>query len=88
MDRQYGHGYDSIRVSTRMGHADASRPDLVQGLTGRTFTAMVAGVLDAAIRAGLVQEQAFEQGIRDLYRTAEPDDVFCYTIFKAIGSRR
>jgi hypothetical protein len=25
------------------------------------------------------------QGIADLYRTCEPDGVFCYTFFKATG---
>jgi hypothetical protein len=27
----------------------------------------------------------FAQGIADLDRTAEPDGVFCYTFFKAVG---
>jgi len=25
----------------------------------------------------------FDAGVRDLYRAAEPDGVFCYTFFKA-----
>jgi hypothetical protein len=48
---------------------------------------MVAGVRDASIEAGLADEHAFDQGIRDLERTAEPDGVFCYTFFKAVAIR-
>jgi SAM-dependent methyltransferase len=80
-------GYRSVQVSPRMVYVDASRPALVEGFTRRTFTAMIAGVQEAAIAAGLVERQVFEQGIRDLYRTTEADGVFCYTFFKAIGSR-
>jgi hypothetical protein len=29
----------------------------------------------------------FDAGLRALYRTAEADGVFCYTFFKAVGSK-
>jgi hypothetical protein len=70
-----------------MVYADWSRPDLVDGFTRKTFTAMVEGVRDAAINAGLVDAETFDAGIRALYRTAEPDGVFCYTFFKAVGEK-
>jgi len=81
-------GYNSIRVSPRMVYADSSKPELVEGFTKKTFIAMIEGVRESAIHAGLVEEQVFEEGIRDLYRTAEPDGVFCYTFFKATGNKR
>jgi hypothetical protein len=62
-------------------------PELVEGFTKRTFTAMVEGVRESAIQAGLAEQDMFEQGIRDLYRTTEADGVFCYTFFKAIGNK-
>lgn len=37
--------------------------------------------------AGMVDPTTFDAGIRALYRTAEPDGVFCYTFFKAIGTK-
>lgn len=80
-------GYRSIRVSPRMVYVDSSRPQLVDGFTRKTFTAMIKGVREAAIQAGIVEPDAFDQGIRDLYRTAEPDGVFCYTFFKAVALR-
>jgi hypothetical protein len=46
---------------------------------------MTEGVREAAIKAGLIEEHIFDQGIKDLYRTTEADGVFCYTFFKAIG---
>jgi ubiquinone/menaquinone biosynthesis C-methylase UbiE len=80
-------GYTDIRVSPRMVYVDSSKPGLVEGFTKKTFTAMIEGVRESAIKAGLVEQHVFEQGIRDLYRTAEPDGVFCYTFFKAIGQK-
>jgi hypothetical protein len=68
-----------------MVYVDASRPDLVDGFTRKTFTAMIEGVREPAIRAGLVEPAAFDAGIRALYRTAEADGVFCYTFFKGVG---
>jgi len=80
-------GYSAIRVSPRMVYVDASRPELVEGFTKRTFTAMIEGVRESAIEAGIATPDAFNRGIRDLHRTTEADGVFCYTFFKAVGSR-
>ena len=76
-------GFENVQVSPRMVYVDASKPDLVDGFIKHTFTAMVEGVRDDAIAAGLISEANFDRGIEDLYRTAEGDGVFCYTFFKA-----
>jgi trans-aconitate methyltransferase len=81
-------GYADVRVSPRMVYVDASRPALVEGFTKRTFTAMVEGVRDAAIAAGMMTAADFDDGIADLRRTAAPDGTFCYTFFKATAVRR
>ena len=80
-------GYTFIRVSPRMVYVDASKPELVEGFTKKTFTAMIEGVRETALHTGLVESHVFDQGIRDLHRTAESDGVFCYTFFKAIGQK-
>ena len=80
-------GFNSVRVSPRMVYVDSSKSELVEGFTKKTFTAMTEGVREAAIKGGLIEQQVFEQGIKDLYRTAEADGVFCYTFFKAIGNK-
>jgi hypothetical protein len=80
-------GFGSVRVSPRMVYVDASRPDLVDGFTRRTFTAMIEGVRDPALAAGLLEPARFDAGVRDLHRTTGPDGVFCYTFFKAIGEQ-
>jgi len=80
-------GYGAIRVSPRMVYVDSSKPEMVEGFTKKTFTAMIEGVRESAIRAGIIAPHVFEKGIRDLYRTTEPDGVFCYTFFKAVGNR-
>jgi ubiquinone/menaquinone biosynthesis C-methylase UbiE len=80
-------GFDAVRVSPRMVYADPSRPELVDGFTRKTFAAMVGGVRERAIEAGLSDPERFEAGIRALHRTTEPDGVFCYTFFKGVGER-
>ena len=81
-------GFSSVHVSPRMVYVDGSRPQLVEGFTKNTFTAMIEGVREASLKAGLIEQQIFENGIRALYRTTEPDGVFCYTFFKAVAYKR
>ncbi len=78
-------GFKSVRVSPRMVYVDSSKPALVEGFTKNTFTAMIEGVRDAALRAGLIDQTTFDKGIRGLYRTTETDGVFCYSFFKAFA---
>ena len=78
-------GLDAVRVSPRMVYVDSSRPELVEGFTRRTFTAMIEGVRETALAAGLSDAESFDAGVRDLYRTAEADGVFCYCFFKGVG---
>lgn len=70
-----------------MVYVDSSRPQLVEGFTKNTFTAMVEGVRERAFAAGLIDEETWEKGIRDLYRTAETNGTFCYAFFKAVARR-
>jgi ubiquinone/menaquinone biosynthesis C-methylase UbiE len=75
-------GFKDPFVTPRTVYADDSRPDLVEGFILRTFTAMIAGIKDRAIGRGLISEEEFNRGIRDLQRTAEGGGTFCYTFFK------
>ena len=59
-------------------HRDELDPDNLQG--------WVVVVLDV-IFATTTMIAAFDRGIRDLYRSAEHDGVFCYTFFKAVATR-
>ena len=76
-------GFAGVRVSPRMVYVDASRPGLVEGFTKNTFTAMIEGVRQPALDAGLSTPADFDQGVAGLRRAAEDDGVFCYTFFKA-----
>jgi SAM-dependent methyltransferase len=78
-------GFSNISVSPRVVYVDASKPRLVEGFIKNTFTAMIEGVGEKAIKKGLMESNEFAKGINDLYRTAEPDGVFSYTFFKAFA---
>jgi len=80
-------GLREVTVSPRMVYVDSSRPELVEGFTRNTFTAMVEGVRDEALAAGLVDSEGWARGIAGLGRAAESDGVFCYTFFKGVGIR-
>jgi len=81
-------GFDAVGVSPRMVYVDSSRPDLVDGFTRKTFTAMIEGVREPAVAAGLVDPAGFDAGVRALHRTTEADGVFCYTFFKGVATTR
>jgi protein-L-isoaspartate O-methyltransferase len=80
-------GVGQVSVSPRMVYVDGSKPQLIDGFTLKTFTAMVEGVRDEALAAGLIDEASWDRGIDGLTRTAAVDGVFCYTFFKALGLR-
>ncbi|MEJ2886055.1 MerR family transcriptional regulator [Actinomycetospora aeridis] len=83
-----GAGFDDVAVVPRTAHAHPGRPDLADSLVRRTFTAMVAGVREPAIAAGLITPERFDAGVRDLLRTTEPGGTFSYTFFRAVGVNR
>ena len=80
-------GLDDVQVSPRFVYADGSRPRWVDGFTRKTFIAMVEGAAEPALRLGLIDKAAWDEGIADLKRSAEEDGTFCYTFFKAVGRR-
>ena len=80
-------GFDEVRVSPRMVYVDASKPHLVNSFTRKTFAAMIDGVREPAVKAGMMSAGDFDAGIRALHRAAEDDGVFCYTFFKAFATK-
>jgi SAM-dependent methyltransferase len=78
-----GAGFASPQVSPRVVYVDESKPGLTEAFTLRTFTAMVEGVREAALTAGLIDADRFDQGVADLAAT----ETFSYTFFKAVASR-
>jgi ubiquinone/menaquinone biosynthesis C-methylase UbiE len=81
-------GFAQVQVAPRMVYVDASQPTLVEGFTRKTFTAMIAGVREAALTAGLITPERFDAGVQALLRTTAADGVFCYTFFKGVATQR
>ncbi|MCK7502686.1 MAG: hypothetical protein MZV70_00365 [Desulfobacterales bacterium] len=52
-----------------MVYVDSSRPEPCRRVYEKTFTAMIEGVRESAIKAGIIEPEVFDTGIRDLYRT-------------------
>ena len=81
-------GLAELTVSPRLIYCDGSRPDLAEGFTLNTFTAMIAGVREVAVERGLLAAPTFDRGLADLRRAAAPDGIFSYTFFKATARYR
>ncbi len=78
-------GFHTPCVTPRVVYVDASTPELVDSFTRKTFTWMVEAVREEALAARIIDAATFDAGIRDLYRAAESDGVFCYTFFKGVA---
>jgi ubiquinone/menaquinone biosynthesis C-methylase UbiE len=81
-------GFSNVKVSPRMVYVDASKPEMIEGFTKNTFIAMVEAVKKQALDSEMVDEQTWDKGIRDLYRTTEADGTFCYAFFKGTGLKK
>ena len=57
-----GAGFEDVHVSPRLVYVDDSRPELVDGFTRKTFTAMIEGVREVAIGTGLIDAGALRRG--------------------------
>jgi len=75
-------GFKGVEISPRFVYADASRPEMVDGFTRKTYIAMVKGVKEQAISSGMISRKMWDKGIKDLNKTAGKHGVFCYTFFK------
>jgi SAM-dependent methyltransferase len=79
-------GFVDVKVSPRQTYASASIPVSSEAVR-IIFIAMIEGVREQAIAGGLSGPEAWDRGIRDLYRTTEGNGMFCYTFFKAVGRK-
>jgi SAM-dependent methyltransferase len=80
-------GLAEVAVAPRFVYVDASRPELEEGFTRRTFAAMVEGVRGPALELGLIDAATWERGVRALYAATGPEGTFCYTFFKGVGRK-
>ena len=80
-------GFRDVCVSPRMVYVDGSKPEWIEGFTRNTFIAMVAGVKEKALGLGMMDEESWDRGITDMYKTANADGTFCYTFFKGVAVR-
>jgi SAM-dependent methyltransferase len=78
-------GFKEVTVSPRFVYVDASRPAWVEGFTRNTYIAMVEGVREQALAAGMIDRADWDTGIADLNASAGPNGTFCYTFFKALA---
>lgn len=80
-------GFVDVKVSPRQTYASQNISHSSEAVKSN-FIAMIEGVRKQAIAGGLADPEAWDRGIRDLYRTTEQDGMFCYTFFKATGVKR
>ena len=79
-------GFVDIAVSPRQTYVSAGIPGSSEALKS-IFIAMIEGIREQVIAAGLSDPGQWDRGIRNLYRTTEKGGMFCYTFFKVIGRK-
>jgi SAM-dependent methyltransferase len=79
-------GFIDVRVYPLVTYASQGIPGSTDAVK-RIFIAMIEGVREPAIIGGLVDQEIWEDGMRDLYRTTEQNGMFCYTFFKVVGRK-
>ncbi len=77
-------GFVDVYISPKQTYASQNVPHSSEAVK-KIFIAMIEGVREQAIAAGLADPDAWDRGVRDLYRTTEKNGMFCYTFFKAVG---
>lgn len=75
-------GFTDISVNPRQVYVDDSKPEMMEGFIKNTFTAMIQGIKEEAFLKKMISKPEMEEGIRDLYKTAQ-GGTFCCTFFKA-----
>lgn len=80
-------GFKQVKVSPRQIYVDDSMPKLVEGFTKNTFTAMIQGISEEAVSKQMMSRGNMQKGINDLLKTAGGGGTFCYTFFKATGTK-
>jgi SAM-dependent methyltransferase len=80
-------GFGQAHVEPRMVYVDGSSPELIEGFSRNTFIAMVRGVRQQAVAAGLMSAGDWDAGIAELEQAATPVGSFCYTFFRATARR-
>ena len=78
-------GFAEVKVSPRFVYVDSSRPAWVEGFTRNTYIAMIEGVRERALAAGLIDPDSWDEGIAALKDSAGTSGTFCYTFFKAVA---
>jgi ubiquinone/menaquinone biosynthesis C-methylase UbiE len=78
-------GFSEVKVEPRMVYVDYSKPGLVDGFILKTIIPMVKGVKEQALKMQMMEKEAWEKGIGELYETARSGGTFCYTFFKGRG---
>lgn len=77
--------FKDIIVNPRQVYVDESKPNLVEGFTKNTFTAMIKGIAEEAIAKKIISKEEMYRGLEDLLQTA--GGTFCYTFFKGRGTK-
>jgi hypothetical protein len=76
-------GFTSIHVSPRMVYVDSSKPELVEGFTKNTFTAMIEGIRNAALKAQIVDEIIFDKASETYTGQQKPTVFFVIRFLRA-----
>lgn len=79
-------GFKVTQVSPKWVYTDANNPELMDGVVNKIIVPMTQTARQRALNSGLIDEQTWEKGIKDLQKSGmSPDGTFFYTWFKGLA---
>ena len=79
--------FSNVSVSPRCIYVDDNNGPLKESFIIDTFTAMIEGMKNRIVAAGVESEMVMSKGINDLKLTNQKNGTFSYTFFKGIGTK-
>ncbi|MDH4184320.1 MAG: methyltransferase domain-containing protein [Nitrospinota bacterium] len=81
-------GFEVTRSEPRVVHGDGADPALLDAVVNKIIVPMAMTARERALAAGYLTSQEWEQGVKDIQRTAlAPGGAFFYSWFKAVGRK-
>lgn len=81
-------GLEEVRVEPVRIYCDPSLPHMMKGFVEDTIVGMLRGIEPEVTARGMMDSDMFRKGVDDILAIkTHPDGAFCYTFFRAIGTK-
>lgn len=81
-------GFEDVGVEPIRIYCDPSLPHMMKGFVEDTIVGMLRGIESEVSARGMLDAAVFRKGLEDILSIkTHPDGAFCYTFFRAVGTK-